>query len=231
MTLLIMGSKNYSSWSVRPWIFAVQANLPIDVKVVDLDAPDTAARIAEWSPSGRVPALVLDGTPREVVWDSLAIGEHFAEAYPEAGVWPEDAKARRRARSACAEMHSSFGEMRRVLTCNQRARYQPNEWKKVAGSAEVIAFVEADLARVQTLWKDLLAASGGPFLCGAFSYVDAFFAPVVSRLVTYAIESGPEVSVYRTLMESTRGYQHWMDEAARERHAIAKYDYPTLARA
>lgn len=230
MTLLIMGSKNYSSWSVRPWLFAVQANLPIDVKVVDLDAPDTAARIAEWSPSGRVPALVLDGTPREVVWDSLAIGEHFAEAYPEAGVWPEDAKARRRARSACAEMHSSFAEMRRVLTCNQRARYLPDAWKKIAGTDGAIAAVEADVDRVQSLWRELLAISGGPFLCGAFSYVDAFFAPVVSRLVTYAIESGPEVSAYRAAVEATRAYQHWMDEAARERWTIAKYDYPTLVR-
>lgn len=231
MTLLIMGSKNYSSWSVRPWIFAVHANLPIDVKVVDLDAPDTAARIAEWSPSGRVPVLVLDAEPREVVWDSLAIGEHFAEAYPEAHVWPEDGRARRRARSACAEMHAGFPDLRRVLTCNHRARYRAGEWKKVAGTDSAIAAVEADLTRVQALWKDLLDASGGPFLCGGFGYVDAFFAPVVSRFATYAIESGPQVSAYRAALEATPAYQHWADEAARERWTIAKYDYATLTRA
>jgi glutathione S-transferase len=228
MALLLMGNKNYSSWSIRPWFFIRHAGLPIEDQVVPLDELATSAEIAKYSPSKRVPVLVLP--EGDAVWDSLAIGEYLAETHSDAGVWPVDPSARRRARSACAEMHSSFSEMRRVLTCNLRAAYKADAWRKVAGGPEAEKAVEADVARVHELWKSLLDASGGPFLCGAFGYVDAFFVPVVSRFATYAIESPADLAAYRRRIEELPTWARWNEEARAERWVIEKYEYPISKR-
>lgn len=229
MATLYMGNKNYSSWSIRPWFFLRHAKVviggaPVREVVIPLDAPDTQARIAAVSKTGRVPALEL--AEGEIVSDSLSIGETLHELCPGAGVWPEDARARRRARSACAEMHSSFSEMRRVLVCNKRARYAPGEWKKVAADEGVIRAVEADIARVEELFASLLANSGGPFLCGQFGYVDSFFVPVVSRLATYAITPRNDAAAaYRARVEALDTYGLWEKEALAEPWSVEKSEY------
>lgn len=227
MITLVMGNKNYSSWSVRPWFFIREKALPIEDQVVNLDDLATSEIVAR-SPSRRVPVLLLDGG--DVVWDSLAIGEALAELYPDSGVWPTDPAARRRARSASAEMHSGFAELRRVLTCNQRAAYAPEAWRQMAGGADAEKAVEADIARVHALWRELLAASGGPFLCGAFGYVDAFFVPVVSRFATYAIASDEVCAGYRARVEALGAYARWREEARQEKWSITKYEYPIARR-
>lgn len=223
MPTLVMANKNYSSWSVRPWFFLRAAGILFEEKVVGLGTPGFAETIAKVSPSGRLPAFVLDDG--EVVWDSLAIGEHLAEAYPDKGVWPADAKARRRARSACAEMHAGFAELRNVLTCNARRSYPADVWRKVAKTPERIAAVEADLARMHALWTELLEASGGPFLCGNVGFVDAYFVPVVSRFATYGIESSGAASSYRSSVAALPTYRQWLDEAKAESLTVPKYEY------
>ncbi len=224
-----MGNKNYSSWSIRPWFFLrhtkpMVGGAAVREVVIPLDAPETIAGIRAVSKTGRVPVLELDGG--ELVTDSLSIGEALHELCPEAGVWPQDAKVRRRARSACAEMHSSFAPMRGVLVCNKRARYAPSEWKKVAADEASIRAVEADITRVEELFRDLLQASGGPFLCGSFGYVDAYFAPVVSRLATYAITPrNDDAAAYRARMEALETYGQWEREALAEPWSIEKSEY------
>ncbi len=225
MLKLVMANKNYSSWSVRPWFFMTAAKIPFEVVVVGLGDSSTATEIAKWSPSGRLPVLVLeDGS---TVWDSLAIGEHLAEAFPDRGVWPRDPKLRRLARSACAEMHAGFGEVRRVLNCNARKRYAPNVWRDQAGGPEAVSAIEQEIGRIHQLWESLLSASSGPFLCGSFGYVDAFFVPVVSRFATYGVASSGAAAAYRSAVEAHPTYQQWQAEALAEPLTIAKYEYPT----
>ncbi len=224
MTTLVMGNINYSSWSIRPWFFLTHAKIPFQARVLPMNLASFAADVAAASPSKRVPVLVLDDGSQ--VWDTIAIGETIAEEWPEAGVWPKDAKLRRLARSACAEMHSSFGEMRRVLTCNARTRYAPARWREVAGTPEAVAGVESDIDRMHALWSSLLEASGGPFLAGErATWVDAFFAPVVSRLLTYSVSSPAPLAAYRARVEALPAWQAWMDAAAAEPHTIDKYEY------
>lgn len=223
MPTLVMANKNYSSWSVRPWFFLRAVGILFEEEVVGLGTPGFAQTVARVSPSGRLPAFVLDDG--ETIYDSLAIGEHLAEQYPEKGVWPADAKARRRARSAAAEMHSGFGDMRHVLTCNARRRYPSTTWRKVAEKEGRVAAVEADIARMHALWSELVQASGGPFLCGAFGFVDAYFVPVVSRFATYGIESSGAASSYRSAIEATPTWGQWQQEARAETLTIPKYEY------
>ncbi len=223
MPTLVMANKNYSSWSVRPWFFLRAVGILFEEKVVGLGTPGFAPTVAKVSPSGRLPAFVLDDG--ETVYDSLSIGEHLAEQYPDKGVWPADAKARRRARSACAEMHSGFGDLRHVLTCNARRRYSPATWRKVASAEGRVAAVEADITRMHALWTELVEASGGPFLCGPFGFVDAYFVPVISRFATYGIESSGAASSYRSTVLALPTYNQWLDEARAESLSIAKYEY------
>jgi glutathione S-transferase len=224
MTTLVMGNINYSSWSVRPWFFLTHAEIPFEARVLPMDTPTFAADVASWSPSKRVPVLVLDDGTK--VWDSLAIGETIAEEWPEAGVWPESAKLRRLARSACAEMHSSFTEMRRTMPCNARTRYAPTRWREIAGSPEAEAAVQADVDRVHALWQTLLQASGGPFLGGARAgYVDAFFAPVVSRFISYVVASPSDAAAWRERLTKLPTWEKWMNAAASEQHVIQKYEF------
>lgn len=223
MPTLVMANKNYSSWSVRPWFFLRAVGILFEETVVGLGTPGFAQTVAKVSPSGRLPVFVLDDG--EAIYDSLAIGEHLAERYPDKGVWPADGKARRRARSAAAEMHAGFADMRHVLTCNARRRYSPAVWRKVAATTDRVAAVEGDIARVHALWTELCEASGGPFLCGSFGFVDAYFVPVVSRFATYGIESSGVALSYRNAIEALPTYQQWLDEARAEPLKIAKYEY------
>jgi glutathione S-transferase len=206
---LVVGDKNMSSWSMRPYLALRLIGVPFEDVVVHLDRPDTATRIAQHSPSGRVPVL-FDGDVR--VWDSLAIIEYLAERFPEAPLWPADRAARAMARSACAEMHSSFADMRRTMSMNVAAR-RP--------LAELPPAVAKDVARVEDLWRECRAAHGrgGPFLFGTFSAADCFFAPVVTRFVTYAPPVAADTRAYMDAALAHPVVAAWIREAEAEARA------------
>lgn len=182
MMRLIIGNRNYSSWSLRAWLVAARCGVPFEVVRLPLDTPEFAAQVHALSPSGRVPALQLSdmGLDGVVVWDSLAIAETLAERFPAAQLWPADADVRAEARAVSAEMHAGFGALRRELPMNIRAR------RRVGVSAAA----QADIARVREIWSACLArfAAHGPWLFGAWSIADAMYAPVVTRFVTYGVE-------------------------------------------
>ena len=179
---LIIGNKNYSSWSLRPWLTLRQFGIPFVETSIALDTATARDEKLEHAPTARVPVLRMDGF---AIWDSLAICEYLAETYPEKELWPAGAHARARARSLCAEMHSSFLALRTEMPMNCRGRSGTADPKRRDGDE-----VRADVARVTQAWVETRAefGGGGPFLFGEFSIADAFFAPVVSRFVTYAIE-------------------------------------------
>lgn len=212
MLKLVIADKNYSSWSMRPWILMTQAGIAFEEIQVWLREPDTKASIARYSPSGTVPVL-LDGDL--TVHDSLAICEYLAEKFPEKKLWPTDVKQRARARSVSAEMHSSFTGLRSRMPMNIRNRY-PGK-----GMTEEAA---ADLARLTALWSECLARSGGPYLFGEFGIADAMYAPVVFRLQTYGVATDGPALQYQKTMLATPALVQLMREAAAEPHPLASYD-------
>jgi len=188
MLKLVIGNKNYSSWSLRPWLAMKVAGIEFVEERIALDQPDTRARILACSPSGKVPCL-LDG--RLAVWDSLAICEYVNETYAAGRLWPADRAARATARAVSAEMHSGFAALRGHLSMDIRAR------KPARGAeAQRRADVQADIERVVAIWTAALDASGGPMLFGAFCIADAFYAPVVTRFVTYDVALPPLLAGY-----------------------------------
>jgi glutathione S-transferase len=210
---LVVATKNYSSWSLRPYLALAHTGQPFREVVVQLGQPDTAANIAKHSPSGRVPALVHGEL---VIWDSLAICEYLAELFPQAKLWPEDATARAVARSVTAEMHSSFAALRTHMPMNLRAR-RPGEGR-APGVAE-------DIARVTQLWRECRErhGQGGPFLFGAFSIADAFYAPVVTRFVTYGVELDAVCGAYRDAVLALPAMRAWT-EASQGEPPVARYE-------
>jgi glutathione S-transferase len=205
---LIVGNKNYSSWSLRPWLAMKQAGLAFDEVRVLLNRPDTRAQILRYTPSGRVPCLV-DGAL--AVWDSMAICEYVNEQYADGGLWPRDVAQRARARSVAAEMHSGFAALRTHLSMDIRSR-NPER----GAIARARPDVSADVARIESIWTDCLAASGGPFLFGGFSIADAFFAPVVTRFRTYAIALPAGLAAYSDAVLALPPMQEWVAAARAE---------------
>ena len=209
---LIVGNKNYSSWSMRPWLALAYIGEPFEEVVVPLDQPDTAANIAKYTPAGRVPVL-HDGDV--VVWDSLAILEYLAERFPAAGLLPEGREARARCRSVAAEMHSGFAALR---------EHMPMKITADKTGHPVPPAVAADIARIRTIWRDCLAASGGPYLFGDFSLADCMYAPVVTRFRTYGVSlAGPEAGYAETLWKSPE-MQRWVSGAQAETFRMARYE-------
>jgi glutathione S-transferase len=213
LTVLI-GNKNYSSWSLRGWLAAKLCGEPFDEVLVPLDTPETRASILAFSPSGRVPAIRHRGL---VIWDSLAIAEYLAETFPNAPMWPADKRARAIARAVSAEMHSGFTALRSNMPMNIRNRLPGRG--RAPGVAE-------DIARVQEIWGKCLAeySGGDSFLFGKFSLADAFYAPVVTRFVTYGVEVSREASRYMEAMLAQPMIKAWIDGAAAEPWANPKYD-------
>ena len=204
---LIIGNKALSSWSMRPWVLMRALGLSFEETLIRLDRPDTRAQIKEHSPSGLVPCLVRDDG--EAVWDSLAIMEALAEEY--AGVWPDDARARRLARCLCAEMHSGFSTLRTVWPMDLTV--------EGAGLATPLG-VRRDLARVFALWEEALAASDGPFLFGGFGAADAMYAPVVTRIRTYGpVPMEDRLAAYAERVWTHQAVMAWREGAAREAQA------------
>lgn len=212
MLKLVIGNKNYSSWSMRPWLLMTQAGIPFEEIQIWLSEPDTVANIARYSPSGTVPVLI-DGDLS--VWDSLAICETLAEKFPDKQLWPRDPVQRARARAVSAEMHSSFGALRTNMPMNIRNRY-PGK-----GMTPEVA---ADVARLETLWVACLEVSGGPFLFGGFCIADAMYAPVVFRLQTYAVATDGKAADYVRHMLASPALCKLAQLAAVEGHAQARYD-------
>jgi glutathione S-transferase len=198
MTLkLIIGNKNYSSWSFRPWLAMKAAGIPFEEEVVSLSAPDFKARVSSISPAGKVPALA-DGEVR--VWESLAILEYLAEKFPQAELWPADPAARAHARAIASEMHAGFAPLRRELPMNM--------WRPVK-RRELSPAAQANVARIEAIWTDCRKRSGGPFLFGPFGAADAMYAPVVSRFQTYDVAVSGETRAYMAAVMGLPGWAEW----------------------
>ena len=212
---LIIGNKNYSSWSLRPWLLMVECGIPFEEVRVRFDsfAPDSTFKrtLAPLTPTGTVPVLVDDDG--FTVWDSLAIVETLAERYPDRGVWPSDARARARARTLCAEMHAGFGALRRAFPVNLEASL-PEVGARVLASEPAVV---ANLTRLVSMWTGELEASGGPMLFGRFCAADAFYAPVCTRLRTYGVPVPPPVAAYIDRVFGLPGMRRWIAEALAER--------------
>ena len=215
---LYIGNKNYSSWSMRPWVLMRQFGLPFDEVMVRFDSFDPGSQfkrsVGAVSPTGKVPVLVDEGF---IVWDTLAIAEYLAERFPEQALWPRDRLQRARARSLCAEMHSGFGALRNHCPMNIEASL-PEVGQQVLASQPAVV---ADLARVQALWGEALAASGGPFLFGEFSITDAYYAPVVARLRCYGLPVNAACQAYMDQVWAAPGVAAWVAEALAEQDFLA----------
>lgn len=198
---LILGNKNYSSWSLRPWIAMRHAGIDFEEEVIPLYESGSAGRIAVYSPAGKVPIL-LDGDI--VIWDSLAILEYVAEKFPKAQLWPADPKARAHARAISAEMHAGFVNLRRNCPMNMR---------RESRKRELTVEVAADIRRIEQIWTDCRVrfGDGGPFLFGAFSAADAMYAPVVSRFASYAIDVGSAAEAYMTSVMALPAWSEWRE--------------------
>ena len=212
---LVISNKNYSSWSMRPWVLMRQLGIAFEEVKLRFDfTAGSAWRLAvgKLNPAGQVPVLVDDGF---AVWDTLAITEYLAEKFPHAGIWPADPAQRARARCLAAEMHAGLGALRSHCPMNIEAEL-PEVGAKVWAGQEG---VRHNLARIESMWTEALAASGGPFLFGAFSAADAFYAPVCMRLRAYALPVSDTARGYIERVSAAPGVQAWIADA------LAEQDY------
>lgn len=201
---LLIGNKNYSSWSLRPWLVMAHFDLPFDEEVLLLNGEGWKERLIERSPTGRVPVLI-DGDL--AVSESIAIIEYLADKFPDKAIWPIDMAERALARSVSAEMHAGFSDLRRIAPMNMRA--------SLPGRLPLDALA-GDLHRLETLWGDCLERSGGPFLFGAFSAADAMYAPVTSRIRTYQLPVSDMASGYVEAIHALPAFQTWLADAVKE---------------
>ena len=213
MLKLYIGNKNYSSWSMRPWVLLKQSQIPFEEVMVRFDSFEAGSRfkatILAVNPAGKVPALVDEGL---VVSDTLAIAEYLAEQFPEKQLWPADKAARARARSVCADMHSGFTALRSHCPMNIEASLADTGallWRDQPA-------LRTDVARLVALWDGLLKTYGGPLLFGDFCIADAYFAPVCMRLSTYALPVPPSIAAYVARVKALPSVKAWMDAALKE---------------
>jgi glutathione S-transferase len=216
---LVIGNKNYSSWSLRPWVFMSQCGVPFEEVRLPLDTPAFRDGIGRWSPSGRVPVLHHGS---QVIWDSLAICEYVSRVFLDGRGWPRDVRALGSAPSAAAEMHSGFAALRAQLPMNCRRRPDAYRWDAEA---------QRDIDRVLRLWRSLRERHGqdGDFLCGQYGIVDAMFAPVAVRFRGYGVECDPVSAAYRDALLALPAFRAWDEAAQVESDRIEKYE--ALARA
>jgi glutathione S-transferase len=208
---LVIGNKNYSSWSMRPWVLLRQAQIPFEEVQLEFDNDVHVIGIEKYSKARKVPVLMVDG---EAVWDSLAIAETVAELFPEKQLWPEDARARRLARSACAEMHSGFQALRDKMPMNIKGSH--------AGKG-LTPESQRDIDRIVALWRECRErfGAGGALLLGKFSIADAFFAPVVMRFRTYAVDVPRLAKDYCAAVEALPAVREWIEAARKEKKFVA----------
>jgi glutathione S-transferase len=207
---LIIGNKNYSSWSLRAWLLLREAEIEFEEHRIALDERETRSKIAEFTDAGRVPVLILDGIS---IWDTLAIAETVAERWPEKQLWPADLDARTRARCICAEMHSGFKVLRNSMPMNCRAM-----GRKVPLPDELTA----DIDRIIDIWSDCHRrhSADGDWLFGQFSIADAMFAPVVLRFRTYGINLPQSAATYANRLLESPAMQEWLAAAETEIEVI-----------
>ncbi|HEX7221262.1 MAG TPA: glutathione S-transferase family protein [Burkholderiales bacterium] len=212
---LVIGNKNYSSWSMRPWVLLRQAQIPFAEVQLKFGPDTTVIGVEKYSPTGKVPVLLVDGEP---VWDTLAICETVAELFPDKHLWPVDARARRVARAVCAEMHSGFQGVRSRMPMNIRGSYPGKgltpESKK-------------DIERIAALWIECREkfgkmSGGGSLLFGGFSIADAFYAPVVMRFQTYAVKLPAAAQAYCEAVQALAAVREWCDAGRRETEFVAE---------
>jgi glutathione S-transferase len=203
---LVIANKNYSSWSMRPWVLLKQAGIAFEEVQLKFSDDGGVAGIAKWSPTGRVPVLWVDDEP---VWDSLAICETLAELFPQRQLWPSDPAARRMARAVSAEMHSGFGELRKAMPMNIRSSH-PDKGR-TPGALR-------DIERVVAVWDGCRSrfGAGGDLLFGAFSCADAMFAPVAMRFRAYAVPLPPGAQRYADAVRNLASVQAWCTGALAE---------------
>ena len=224
---LFVGNKNYSSWSMRPWIGMKVAGIPFEETVISLNAADFKATVSPYSGTGKVPVLI-DGDVS--VWESLAILEYLAEKFPNAGLWPADSAARAHARSIANEMHAGFLALRRLMPMNM--------WRPVI-KRELTAEAAANVARIEAMWSESRARFGqnakdaGPFLFGRYGAVDAMYAPVVARLHTYAVDVSAGTRAYIDAVMALAAWREWHDAGVKEPWVLAEdeVDWPTVLKA
>ena len=211
-TILVIGNRNYSSWSLRAWLMLKHTGVSFNEVRIALDEPYYKERLLLHSRAGRVPVLHHRGVN---IWDTLAIAEYLAETYPEARLWPQDARERAHARSLAAEMHAGFAELRQRLPMNCRARSR---------RVSMTVAVEADIERIAEIWRDCRQryASAGPWLFGEFSVADAMYAPVAVRFATYGIEPGPIAAAYAETVLNWPPLLEWTEAARMEPEVIAR---------
>jgi glutathione S-transferase len=208
---LVIGNKNYSSWSMRPWLLMTELGISFEEERLSFNDPEWKARARRFAPTGMVPVLV-DG--ELTIWDTLAIVEYLAERYPGQGVWPAVAAARARARSITAEMHAGFSALRNAMPMNCELRVTMRPLDRA---------VRADIARVCAIWADCraqVAPGGGAYLFGAFSAADAFYGPVVRRFVSYGAELPAAAQEYVATMEALPAMRAWMAGALAEKEFV-----------
>jgi glutathione S-transferase len=213
MLQLVIGNKNYSSWSMRPWVLMRHFGLAFDEIKLRFDFAEGSAfyrELVRYTPAARVPVLLEDGF---AVWDTLAIAERVAELLPGRSVWPQHAHSRARARSLCAEMHAGFGALRQHCPMNIEA-HLPEVGKRVLAEQPA---VQRDLQRIVAMWSEALRDSGGPFLFGEFGAADAYFAPVAARVRCYALPLPPPLQDYAARVWASPGVAAWVADALAER--------------
>lgn len=206
--ILVIANKNYSSWSLRPWLALTMAGIPFDEKAIPFGEPRFGREVRKVSAAGMVPVLLHKGL---TIWDSLAIVEYASETWPAKNFWPKNTAARAMARSAAAEIHSGFRGIRGACPMNLRRPKVPLK----AGFSEAVL---KDVMRIESLWAQCRKAhgKGGPFLFGKWSAADAMYAPVVTRLDSYAIPVGKETRKYMDAVMTTSGFKTWAAAAAKE---------------
>jgi glutathione S-transferase len=214
MLKLVTGNKLYSSWSLRPWLVLSAFSIPFEEIVIPLRTPETAARLMEYSPSGKVPVLI-DGDV--TVWESLAIIEYLAETFPALPIWPRDAKARAHARAISSEMHAGFQPLRQACPMHLGARF---------ATPPVTDALRANVDRVEDIWSEARNRFGngaGPFLYGAFSAADAMYAPVVTRFETYQMPVREATRSYMDAILMHPALGEWRKAALAEPWRIPEY--------
>lgn len=208
---LVIANKNYSSWSLRPWMALVEAGIPFTEKMIRFGEPRFGRQVRKISKAGTVPILI-DGDL--VISDSLAILEYLAERYPQKNLWPKNRAARALARSAAAEMHSSYGALRNACPMNLRRPHKPVPMNDA---------IRDNVARIEALWRQCRKSygRGGPFLFGKFSNADAMFAPVATRFGTYAIPVADDTRAYMQAIFATKAFSQWKADSRKERDIVA----------
>ena len=225
MLKLYTGNRNYSSWSMRPWVVLTQAGIAFEDIVVRFDSfepsSDFKRKIGAVNPAAKVPALVDTDAGDLAIWDSLAICEYVAEGFPAKNLWPKDRSARARARSICAEMHSGFSALRSHCPMNIEAKLEDVGARLLKSEPSL----QTDVTRIGAMIGELLEQHSGPLLFGDFSIADAYFAPVAMRFHTYALPAPPPVAVYMQRLRELPGARAWIDLALAE-HDFLPFDEP-----